>query len=75
MELTAEIFENWAVELEGKVSGSRGEKSLVWVILAPFCAMWYNIYPQYLKGDKEGTSSKGMGARKPNEQFTSSRTV
>lgn len=74
MEVTAETFRKCAVQLEEKVADSKVQEHCVWVVPAPFCAMWYISDPQYLEGDKEGTESGGERARKANVGFKSSKT-
>lgn len=59
----------------GKGSDSRGRKYSVWVMTAPLCAMQYIGDPWYLQGDREGTETGGIGAKKPNGQLRPSKTV
>lgn len=57
------------MELEKKVSESKGRKYIVSVVLAPFCAMQCTKSPRYLEGVKKETESSGIGAGKPNVRF------
>lgn len=75
MEVTVEVFRKWVVELEDKVSDSRGQGHSVWVFPAPICAVRYIKDARYLEGEKEGTESRGLEARKPHVQLGASRTV
>lgn len=59
MEVTAESFRRWAVELNENVSDNEGQKHSVWVVPSPFCAMRYINDPRYLEGDEEVESGGG----------------
>lgn len=63
------------MELERKVSDSREQERPFWVATSPFFAIRYIGDPRYLKGGREETESREIGAMKLNVQSTASKTV
>lgn len=45
VEATVQTFWKCEVELEGKVSDSSNQEYSVWVVPAPFCAVWFTSHP------------------------------
>lgn len=69
------MFWKWAVELEDKLSDSKRQRYLVWVVPAPFCTMWYTSDLQYREKDEKETGSRGMELRNPDVQSKTSGTM
>lgn len=63
------------MELERRLSDSKGQMFTVWVASAPICAMQYIDDSWYLQGDRKGAEIRGIEARKTNVQLTFSRTM
>lgn len=53
MEVKAKKFQKCVVELEGKVSDSKGQEYFVRVLSAVYCTMRYIIVPRYPAKTKE----------------------
>lgn len=62
----------WTKEREGKVSDSKKQHKLVWVVSAPFRAQRYMNGPQYLEIEREEADSGGSRTRKPYVQLKDS---
>lgn len=74
MEVTAESFRKWALDLNEKVSDSKGQTHSVWVVPAPFCAMRYINDPRYLQGDKAKLETRRVSPRRANVEFKAAST-
>lgn len=54
------------MELDKKVFDSKGQEHSVRIVPASICAMRKLNDPRSLEGDRKGTKSEGVGARKAN---------
>lgn len=75
LEATAQSFWKYAVEVENKLSESRGQKCFLWVVSAPSCAIKHNNDRRCEKRDRAEIESERIAAGNPNVQFTASTTV
>lgn len=60
IEVTAESFSRWAVELSKVFTDNKEQRHSAWVVLASFCAMQYIKDPQYLPGDEDSRKRKRL---------------
>lgn len=70
MDITTESFCRSGLERSDIATSSKGQRYLVWVVPAPFCAMQYISDPLYLPGDEKSVETRSQRLTDANVEFS-----